>query len=90
MKRERYDSKKLKRHSSGTELVYRKRRMIVIVLWLLICVGIGVWIFKGYAEQRMSDTPVKNAYTSNGVTTGNELLQDVPFGPWMVDSVGEE
>lgn len=89
MKRERYNSKKLKRHASGTELVYRKRRMLLIVLWLFVCIGIGIWIYKGYSEEHMSDTPVNNGYTG-GVTTGNELLEDVPFGPWMAEPVGVE
>ncbi|MGN0165403.1 MAG: hypothetical protein ACI39R_04410 [Lachnospiraceae bacterium] len=89
MKKERYNSKKLKRHASGTELVYRKRRLLLIALWLLLCVGIGVWIFKDYAAQHMSDTPVKAQYTNSGVTTGNELKEDVPFGPWMAEPAGK-
>lgn len=85
MKKERYSSRKLKKRSSGTELVYKRRRRLLIVIWLFLCVRIGVWIYKGYSEKNMSDTPVKSSYSVNGVTTGNELLEGVPFGPWMAE-----
>lgn len=90
MKKERYNSRKLKRHSSGTELVYRKRRFLLIVFWLFICVGIGIWIYKGYSVKKMSDTPVKSEYAGSGVTTGNELKDGVPFGPWMSEPLSVE
>lgn len=83
MSKERYNRRKLKRRSSGTELVYRKRRLLLIVLWLFVCIGIGIGIYKGYSVKNMSDTPVKSEYSGSGVTTGNELKDGVPFGPWM-------
>lgn len=58
---------------------------MLVALWLVMCVGIGIWIYKGYAEKNMSDTPIKSTYSNNGVTTGNELLEGVPFGPWMAE-----
>lgn len=87
MKKEKYDSRKLKRHSSGTELVYKRRRLILIALWFVICIGIGVVVYNGYSKKHMSDTPANSSYSEEKVTTGNELLENVPFGPWMAEPV---
>jgi hypothetical protein len=81
-KRARYDSKKLGKSSSGSEHVYKVRRRFIIFVWLVVCIGIGTAIYFNYSAKNMSDTSAKTITLDTGVTTGNELKDDVAFGPW--------
>ncbi len=81
----RYNQKMLVRKKSGTIHALKKRRNLALVIWLVVCIAIGVGIYFGYSKENMSDTPIKSVGFDGGVTTGNELLEDVPFGPWMAE-----
>lgn len=81
----RYDEKMLVRKKSGTVYALKKRRNIALIIWLVVCIAIGIGIYFGYAKENLSDTPIKSVGYEGGVTTGNELLEDVPFGPWMAN-----
>lgn len=81
-KKVRYNRKKLAGKRSGTELVYRKRRMMIIALWLVFSIIVGFAYYKYYSSAKMSDTPVKSIQLDGGVKTGCELKDDVPYGPW--------
>lgn len=81
-KRKPYDKNKIGGRSSGTELVYRKRRMAIIAVWLVICVGFGVAFYFNYSKDNYSDTPVKQIQLDGGVKTGCPLDDDKSFGPW--------
>lgn len=81
----RYNQKMLVRKKSGTIHALKKRRNLALIIWLAVCIAIGAGIYFGYSKENMSDTPIKSVGFDGGVTTGNELLEDVPFGPWMAE-----
>ncbi len=81
----RYDSRILTKKTSGSERVLKRRRAVCILLWFVICVTMGFVIYKFYSQKHMSDKSVHTIELEGSVSVGNELKDDVPFGPWMAD-----
>lgn len=81
----RYDSRMLTKKSSGSERVLKRRRAVCILLWFAICIAVGIVIYKFYSVKHMSDRPIHTIELEGSVSVGNELKDDVPFGPWMAD-----
>lgn len=79
-----YDKKKIAGRGSGTELVYRKRRLALIGAWFVICIIAGLVLYFNFSKDRFIDTPVKQIQIDGGVKTGCPLDEDKGFGPWDI------
>lgn len=80
--RRTYDKKIVDSRKSSERTKTNRRKLLVVLAWLVLCVIVGVIFYNTYAKGNMSDVPKVAIRIGDGVTTGNELLKGVDFGPW--------
>ena len=81
----RYKEKLVNTHESAAGLVLKRRRNLLIILYLVLCIAAGFLFYETYSSKKMSDIPGKAIVTDddNKVSTGTELLPNADFGPWQ-------